>query len=305
MRPYFIVNPASANGQTAKRWPAIKAFFEARLEPLEFALTKRQNHATCLAREALHNGFDRIIAVGGDGTLNEVVNGFFDYNSKINPQAVIGYYPSGTGEDFSQSLGIRKLSPQGHVDHLLGGELKNIDIGQALFRQADGKTALRNFINVSSLGFSARVAQLTNRSSKALGGKTTFILAVLRSLIFLKADRLKVTIDGQPFFSGEAVLAAICNGRYFGGSMMIAPAAEIDDGKLEIIAVSKIGRLELLKNLPGIYQGKHLNNPKVAYRRGREIKITTEGPVGLEMDGEAVGTTEASLKVIDTLQFVL
>jgi YegS/Rv2252/BmrU family lipid kinase len=305
VRPYFIVNPVSANGQTAKRWPAIKALFEARLEKLDFSLTKRRNHATCLTREALHNGFDRIIAVGGDGTLNEVINGFFDYNQKINPQATIGYYPSGTGEDFSLSLGIKKLSPQGHVDHLLDGKIKVIDIGQAVFHQENSKTAIRNFINESSLGFGAIVAKLSNQSSKALGGKTTFILIVLRCLFSLRAYKMRIMVDNLDFFNGRALIATISNGRYFGGSMMIAPMAKIDDRQLEVVVVGQMGRLEVIANLPSIYKGKHLANPKIKHFYGKEIVITADEPIGIEMDGEAVGITSASFKIIDSLQFVL
>lgn len=288
-RAFFIVNPHSANGRTARRWPAIKQAFEAALGPLDFTLTKGNMHATYLTGQALYDGYERIIAVGGDGTLNEVVNGFYDSEKKISERAVLGYYPSGTGQDFSLTLGIDRQDLNAHVARLLNGRPKMIDLGEATFRQADGKTVTRRFINESSLGFAANVARHVNESTKVLGGKATFILGLLRNLLFLQNHRLKIEVEGKEYFHGRALIVTLANGRYLGGSMMIAPRAEIDDGFLEIVLVGEMGRLEILCNFPGIYRGRHLANPKVRCLRGKRIRIASAEQVWLEMDGELVG----------------
>jgi diacylglycerol kinase (ATP) len=291
MRTYFIVNPRSASGKTAKRWPAIKAAFEAALGPLDFALTEGKGHATKLALIAQANGFEKIIAVGGDGTLHEVLNG-------LSERAVLGYYPSGTGQDFSQTMGISGRSLADHVQRLLKGEQRRIDVGLVTYRSPEGEQAARKFINVSSLGFSAHVAQRVNNSTKRFGTKPTFIFGVLRSLLFLKNTNLRITVDDIPFFAGRSLIVTMANGRFFGGSMMIAPQAKVDDGLLEVVVVGKMGRLEVLLNIGSIYAGKHLDNPKVKMTRGKEITISSRETAWVEADGELLGTTEAKFRIL-------
>jgi diacylglycerol kinase (ATP) len=291
MRHYFIVNPRSANGQTAKRWPAIKQAFEAALGPLDFALTEAKGHATKLALLAQAQGYEKIIAVGGDGTLHEVLNG-------LSERAVLGYYPSGTGQDFSQTMGIAGRSLADHVQRLLKGEQRRIDVGLVTYRSPEGGLAARKFINVSSLGFSAHVVQRVNRSSKRFGGKATFIFGVLRSLLFLKNNDLRIEVDGAEFFDGRSLIVTMANGRFFGGSMMIAPQAEVDDGLLEVVVVGKMGRIEVLLNIGSIYAGQHLANPKVKLTRGKEIAISSKEISWIEADGELLGMTEAKFQIL-------
>jgi YegS/Rv2252/BmrU family lipid kinase len=296
---FFIVNPYSANGWTGRKWPGIKERFEAELGPIDFALTRGSNHASYLVAQALYEGYEKIIVVGGDGTLNEAVNGFYEDGRRINGGAVLGYLPSGTGEDFSLTLGIDDHQLSDHVRRLLGGEPRPVDIGEAAFRKWDGTAATRKFINESSLGFSAAVALRVNNSSKLLGGRAAFFLGVLRTLTFLKSNPVRIEIDGDEYYNGRALIVALCNGRYFGGGMMIAPRAEVDDGQLEIVIVKEMGRLELLANIGSVYKGTHLANPKVICARGREINISSEQGLWIEMDGELVGLTGASYRLLD------
>lgn len=291
MRSYFIVNPRSANGKTARRWPAIKQAFESALGPLDFALTEAKGHATKLALTAQANGFEKIVAVGGDGTLHEVLNG-------LSERAVLGYYPSGTGQDFSQTMGIAGRSMAEHVQRILKGEQQRIDVGLVTYRLPEGGQAARKFINVSSLGFSAHVVQRVNRSSKRLGGKATFILGVLRSLLFLKNTPLRIEVDGAEFFSGRSLIVTMANGRFFGGSMMIAPQAEVDDGLFEVVVVGRMGRIEVLRNIGSIYAGTHLAHPKIKLTRGRTITISSAETAWVEADGELLGMTEAKFQIL-------
>ncbi|MCX5751561.1 MAG: diacylglycerol kinase family lipid kinase [Candidatus Saganbacteria bacterium] len=297
-KPYFIVNPHSAGGKTAKRWPGIKACFESAIGSIDFDFTKGNIHASYLTGKALYDGYKKIIAVGGDGTLNEVLNGFYDADKKIVEDAVLGYYPSGTGQDFSQTVGIDHDSIEKHVERLLGDRHWQIDVGQVTFCKADGTVTTRKFINESSLGFAAAVAKRTSHPSKLLGAKPTYILGILRSLFFIQHHHLNIEVDGRNFHQGRSLIVTMSNGRFFGGSLMIAPHAEIDDGLLEVIAVGDMGRIEVLANIRGIYSGKHLMNPKVKYTRGKEIRINSDEEVWIEMDGEIVGMVEAIFRVL-------
>lgn len=297
LKTFFIVNPHSANGRTGRRWPEIKALFEAELGPVDFELTKGNFHAKYLTGKALYDGYQKIIAVGGDGTLNEVINGFYDAEKRIAPDAVLGYFPSGTGEDFSQTLGIKQFSFPERVKRLANRHHRKVDVGIATFRKEDGTIVTRRFINEASLGFAANVAHKINNSSKFFGSRTTFIMGLLRSLLFLKNQRMRIEIDGRGVHDGRCLITTLSNGKYFAGGMMIAPDAVIDDGLFEVIIVGAMGRLEVLKNLPGIYQGKHLALAKVKCVRGKVVRITSDEEVWIEMDGELVGIVEALFRV--------
>jgi len=305
-RPYFIVNPHSANGKTGKLWPEIKRLFEEKLGQIDFAMTKGTAHATFLTGKALYDGYERIIAVGGDGTLNEVVNGFYAEDKKISPNAILGYLPSGTGEDFSQTLGIKGLSLAERVNRLLDGGRKMVDIGVATYRREDGSLITRRFINEASVGFTSIVAKKVNESSKFLGSYASYILGILRSLMQLEHSRVKVVVDGREYFNGDTFMVNVANGKYFGGSLKIAPQAEIDDGWLEVVVVERMGRLEIIGNMANVYKGTHLANPKIKHTRGKEIVITSNENVYVEMDGEPVGLVEARFRLLEKeLSFIL
>lgn len=305
-RYYFIVNPHSAGGNTAKIWPRVKEAFELKLGKLDFSFTKGNIHATYIAGKALYDGYDAIIAVGGDGTLNEVLNGFYDSDKKINHEACLGYFPSGTGEDLSRTLGIDDLSVEEQVNRLLNNDIKKIDAGMAIFRKKNGSFTSRRFINESSIGFSSDVAERVNRSPKVFRGKAAFILGILSSLIFLKNHKITVNVDGHGFFEGPVLAGVAANGKFFGGGMMIAPNAAIDDGSFDIVIVEGMSRIEVLRNIGSIYGGHHLSNKKVIIKRGKEIRITSKEEVFIEMDGEPVGCLDVILRLLEKeVNFIL
>jgi len=303
---YFIVNPHSSNGRTGRSWPAIKEELEKHLGSIEFSLTEHKIHASILAGEAIKEGYENIIAVGGDGTLNEVVNGFYENNRLRRRDTALGYFPSGTGEDFSRTLGIEKLSLHTQAERIVKAQPTYIDIGEAHFQKGDGSFATRRFINESSVGFGANVTELVNRSNKLFGGKASFFAGVLRSLCFLKNHRISVKTDGKDFFEGRTLLTAISNGKYFGGSMMIAPKAMIDDGFFEVVIAREMNRKEVLRDIGSIYSGNHLSNPKVLYTRCKTIAVQSDEKVFLEMDGEPVGLIDAQFKLLEKeIRFLL
>lgn len=296
---YFVVNPRSANGRTGRSWAELKSAVERSLGPVGFGLTSGPMHATALTARALEDGFDTLVAVGGDGTLNEVLNGFYrPTGDPVQPGALLGYVPSATGGDFARTLGLGGLTPAGLVQKLERRTVRLLDHGRAVFRGPNGTEQVRRFINEASVGFSAETVDAVNHTTKALGGKTSFYLGALRCLARLRNHALEVSADGQPFFSGPAFMLAISNGRYFGGSMMIAPHAEPDDGMLDVTLVMALSRWEVARNMGLIYKGAHLGLPKVRVTRAKQVTVRSADTVLIEMDGEQPGRLDATFEIV-------
>ena len=255
--------------------------------------------ASKIASRAIKEGYKKIIAVGGDGTLNEVLNGFWDGNKKIDHDACLGYFPSGTGEDFSRTLGIEKLSVETQTERLIKSSVTRIDTGEAHFQKGDGSLAVRRFINESSVGFGANVTELVNRSTKLLGGKVSFFSGVIRSLCFLKNHTVRIKADSRDLFEGKTLITAVSNGKYFGGSMMIAPKAIIDDGFFDVIIAKEMNRKEILRDIGSIYSGNHLSNPKILATKCKTLSVQSDEKVFLEMDGEPVGLIDANFRLLE------
>jgi diacylglycerol kinase (ATP) len=272
----------------------------------DFAFTGGSMHATSLARQALERGNDRIVAVGGDGTLNEVLNGFFDNGRVGYPEAALAYIPNGTGADFSRTLGFHGRAIEKHIERLLSAPVTRVDCGEVRFVNAAGEETNRLFINESSLGFSANTVDAVNRASKHIRGKLPFLIGVLRCLSTLKNPILRISVDGKPVHEDPTLLVAVANGKFFGGSMMIAPNAEINDGLLDIIVISRMNRLTLLRKIRSIYSGQHLDEPEVTALRGKTVHISAaDEEVLLEMDGEQPGKLAAEYRVSKkTIPFV-
>jgi diacylglycerol kinase (ATP) len=287
-------------------WPDWQQRIQRVLGKVDFACTQGTLHAMSLAREALSRGYDRIIAVGGDGTLNEVLNGFFDDGNPCCPEAALGYIPNGTGADFSRTLGFHGRSIDQHIERLLSAPVTPVDCGEVRFVNAKGEETSRLFINESSLGFSANTADAVNKASKHFRGKLPFLIGVVRCLSTLKNPVLRISVEGELVYEEPTLMVAITNGKYFGGSMMIAPDAEINDGLLDIIVISQMNRLRLLRKIKSIYSGRHLVLPEVTALRGKTVHINAIGDeVLLEMDGEQPGKLAADYRIAKkTIPFV-
>jgi YegS/Rv2252/BmrU family lipid kinase len=255
-------------------------------------------HAAELTRAALQKGHDLIIAVGGDGTINEVVNGFFDDKGPIRPEACFGVVPAGTGGDFIKTLGIPRDTFAAAA--VLKSAPRAIDVGRLRFVDGNGKPAVRHFINIASFGISGMVDRFVNQSSKALGGKISFALATLKAGAAYKNATVRLILDGGTPKEGKIYNVAVANGRYFGGGMKVAPDAALDDGMFDVITMGDFGFGDLLFRGLDIYSGKHLRNPKVTVQRARRVEAEPlDGiEVLLDVDGEAPGRLPASFELL-------
>jgi YegS/Rv2252/BmrU family lipid kinase len=298
MKTVVIVNPRSAGGKTEKRWPELREIIHEAYGPFEHAFTDAPGAGTTLAREALKGGAELVVAMGGDGTINEVVNGFFDGNKAIAPAAAFGVLPSGSGGDFVKSLGTAKDLREAAGQ--LKSEPRAIDVGRLTFVAHDGAQTVRHFINIASFGISGLVDQYVNQSSKPLGGTIAFATATLKAGMKYKNASVRLILDGAPPREGKIYNVAIANGRYFGGGMKVAPEASLSDGLFDVITMGDFGFSDLLLRGLDIYSGKHVTNPKVSVHRAKRVEATpTEGgEVLLDVDGEQPGRLPATFEII-------
>ena len=299
MKTFVVVNPCSANGRTAGRWPGLAQRLGDALGPFETAFTRHPMDAAALAGDALRAGCRRLIVVGGDGTLNEALNGLLADGAGLDPDVHLGFLPQGTGGDFRRTLGLA-VSPAEAIGAIWRGRTRRIDVGRATFVGNDGETAHRYFANVASFGMSGLISKLINEASwsKRLGGSVAFYLATVRGMIGYRNRHVGFTVDGR---AEELLLTntgAVCNGRYFGGGMNIAPMAEPDDGILDIVVLGDFGMWDLIKDMPRLYRGTHLELDEVTVLGGRRLRAASANEVRLEVDGEPVGRLPATFEAV-------
>lgn len=293
---YVIVNPAAGAGRTRKRWPKIAAELVRRGFRVHASLTEGPGHATAKVRDWLRAGVAHIVAVGGDGTVNEVANGFLDGQVDPGAAAKLSVIPSGTGHDFARSVGIHSLDDAFRA--LARNESQLIDAARAVFRNGEAQMC-RFFVNAADVGLGAAAAAAVNRSRKLIGGLWTYVAGALRALWSFRCVPTVVEVDGQRVSDGLAEMVLIANGRFHAGGMRMAPMASPDDGWLEVLVLRQISRLELLLSLlPRVYHGRHLNHPAVTHARGRKVAIRCAEPLLFEMDGEQPGTTDVAIELV-------
>lgn len=300
-----IANPRSQNGALGRRWPEIRATLATELGAVDHALTKGPGDAARLCRAALADGADIVVAVGGDGTVHEVANGFFDaQGAPLAPHAALGVIPFGTGGDFRKTAGIPKdLRAAARV--LRADARASIDVGR-LDYASGGRHGTRvscMFINIASFGMGGLVDRIVNTSSKALGGKASFLLATTRAALRYRNQRVRLVFDDRVDEPEYMTInnVAVANGRYFGGGMHIAPHARLDDGQFDVVALGDLGLCELLTRGHRVYKGTHLRSPKTFSRRARRLEATPVDPpdeILLDVDGEALGALPATFTLV-------
>jgi YegS/Rv2252/BmrU family lipid kinase len=299
MRAYAVVNPRAALGKTRRLWPPFYRELTRALGVFPWDWTERSSHATALVRAALREDCDFIISVGGDGTLNEVVNGFFDEGDQgsLNPRAALALVPCGSGGDFRRSLGLTR-SVRSALAAILAGDTREVDVGRLSYRSFSGEPADRFFINIASFGLSARVARLVRRQPSYLGGSVRFFLATLQALLGHRNQRVNLEVDGEPLLGRIINTVAVANGRFFGGGMEIAPRALIDDGLLDLVLLGAVGLRDFLLWGVRLYRGRHLSHPRIHYRKAATVSATGGTSVMVEVDGEPIGTLPTTFTLL-------
>ena len=296
MKTLLIVNPACGQGRLRSQWPQLVHLLRDLGLTFELAITTRPGDATTLAREGLKSGFRRLVAAGGDGTFNEVANGFFEDGAPIAPDAVLAPLSFGTGCDLARSLGAPKgLAAAARLPH---GQATPIDLGCATFLDNQGNPTQRFFLNYADLVLGGETIRCVRRLPKAMGGFLTFLVGSTVSLMTQQSKHLRLIVDGKPAFEGEVALAVVSNGSYFGGGMHIAPTADPRDGLFDVVILHSLTRRALIWNLPRVYRGTHISDPRVLRLRGRRVEVTSDDRVLIGMDGEQPGMANACFEIV-------
>jgi len=302
MLPLIIVNPRSASGSTREKWSGIASEIRTHFGPFNVAFTKAPGDASNIAARAVENGRQFIISCGGDGTINEVANGILNSGG----EAELGILPSGTGGDFRRSINMPQETRAAARAIKLGSS-KRIDIGKVTFKGHENEDISRYFINVSSVGLAASIIERVKSTSytnwlpvQNLKGKVSFAISTLQEVIGIEPAAIKVRIDNDEERSLNTINFCVANARYFGGGMMIAPDAKLDDGYFDVINIGDIGTLKILLNALSLYRGTHISLPEVKSRRAKRIEIrnSSDVPLHLETDGELPGKLPAIYEII-------
>ncbi len=289
-----IVNPASGGGKTGRRWPGLDARMRAEGGRFDVAFTREPGDAERLARAAAMGGARTVIVAGGDGTLNEVVNGLIVGDAAVGDVGV-GILPVGTASDFARAL-VLPRDPLAAAIHLMRDARPHpLDIGRAACVRG-GTPATRYFANIAGLGFDGEVADRVNRSGKS-AGRMVYQTMLLRSLAAYRNKHVRLTVDGQAL-EGMMNSVVVANARYFGGGMFVAPNAQWDDGLFDVILLGDFGKLEVVANLPKLYRGTHLTHTKVTELRAREVKVEAQQRMFLQAEGELVGEAPATFTIL-------
>ena len=239
----------------------------------------------------MRGGATRLVVVGGDGSVNEVVNGLEDAHG-----VELAVVPRGTGWDFARTFGIPRDLGQA-VRVALHGDVREIDLGRAVYRSWAGDQTSALFANVASAGISGAIAGRANDTSKALGGKISYYWATLAVFFGWETGMLRVSVDDEAR-EGRMIDVMACNGRYLGGGMMMCPEAEPDDGLFDVMLIGDVTKRDLLLVLPKTYRGKHLPHPRLEVLRGATVSVDADEPLPVELDGEQPGTTPARFEVV-------
>ncbi len=293
LRTKVIVNPAAGAYSTRRKWPIISKLLERIGLSFDFEYTEGVGHAIELARAAASDGYQCLVAVGGDGTLNEVANGIL--HSTGAAKTALGVVSTGTGSDFVRSAGIpRDYAAACSV--LTSSRRLSIDVGVVEY-QREGRTLQRFFVNAAGTGFDAAVVRATERLPKFFGGTVPYVAGVLRTLFSYKNKPVVVRV-GDEVERGRVLNVVVANGGYIGGGMHIVPGAELGDGLLDVAIVGDMGKFELLKELPKVYKGTHINHPKFKMMKAARVTVESPEPMLLYADGELLGECPVSFWVM-------
>lgn len=284
----LIVNPTAGRGAAGRRVPEIRRLLGAAGRDWAWHYTRARGDATRLAREAALGGTKRVIAVGGDGTLHEVVNGI------LGTDATAGLIPFGTGNDFARGVGLFG-SLETACRAAAGDTVRQIDVGVITGADTEGE---RHFLVLAGTGYDARTAQTVNAGIRHLSGALAYVWGAILTLRTFEPFALTLTLDGDPPRRLQAMFASFANVATTGGGMKIAPGATPDDGCLDICLVETVSKPALLYQLTQVFSGKHVNHSAVTMLRARTILVDADPPQPLLIDGEVCGTTPAKITLL-------
>lgn len=304
----IIVNPRAGNGAVERGWPAIKSFLDGEQLEHDVTFTEEPGHATALAREAIGAGCGFVVAVGGDGTVHEVVNGMMGEEAPLNPEAILGVVAAGSGSDFVRTFGMSP-HPAEAAKHLGGKTVwGRLDIGRIRYRDPDGADATRWFVNIAEAGIGANVVRAASKMTKRHGGRA-YRIAALRGVLTARAHECLVVMNGRKArgvprdtpldelrWAGEVTMLVVANCQFFGGGLRVAPRAIPSDAMLDVLIGhgTKMQAVRALKRMP---RGEHVPDETIGEYLADRLVIEGSEAIPVEADGEFLGTTPATIEL--------
>lgn len=289
----LIVNPIAGAGRTAKKWPQIMAWLQSIGLHFEYDMTEAPGHARELAKSAAKKGYELVVSVGGDGTINEVVNGLYDAGNIA--EVMLGIIGTGTGGDYLRTIGIPRAYQEA-CQCLKNPRKLTVDVGVVEYF-SNGQIVKRLFVNFAGLGFDAEIVKATTQKYKTLNRTLSYLTGLFTALLFYKNKKVSLTVDGEAT-ERKVCTILVSNGKYGGGGMLAAPDADLADGLLDVLIIGDLSKPDLLWSLPRVYKGTHLTHPKVTMKRAREIEIQSRETISLQADGELLGELPARFYVL-------
>jgi YegS/Rv2252/BmrU family lipid kinase len=267
-----------------------------RTSGLDFVIrpTQRAGHAIELARDAIAEGESFLVAVGGDGTIQEVVNGMMGSSGASNPDAVLGILSAGSGSDFVRTFALPRRPAQA-IANLLGTQTRQVDLGRVTYT-ADGVTHTRYFANIAQAGIGGEIAERAHRLPRPLG-QVRYLVGLGLGLTAFAVSKARIRLDGEEIARDMTDLI-VANAQYFGGGMRIVPGADPGDGALDVLVV-KGRKRDYLAVIGKLYRGRHLPSPHIEEYRARRIEVDADVPLRVEADGEILGTTPAVFEIVE------
>ncbi len=291
-----IVNRAAGGGKTARDWPAIATILDNNDIGYETHFTRRRLHASVIARNKIREGYSKIIVVGGDGTMNEVINGVFAQQRVSTTEVMLGMISVGTGNDWARMFNIPH-NYEGAVEVIKHQKTFVQDAGLVYYRK-NGKTWKRYFINIAGMGFGARVVERSNRmKARGKSGPLLYFYNIFYSLMRYRAPEASIEIDGNSFMR-KVFTMNVGIGKFNGGGMVQVPHAIADDGLYSITLIRKIGKLNVIANIKRLYNGSIIKHSRVETYMARTVQIDGPPRFQIETDGETLGHGPASFRII-------
>ncbi|HEX7318949.1 MAG TPA: diacylglycerol kinase family protein [bacterium] len=294
---FAIINPRAASNRARHQWQRIQQRMIDQGFSVTLRFTEKKSHAVALTQEAVQAGVRYIVGIGGDGTFNEIINGYMNTGVCADRLPELGLIAAGTGSDLIRTFNI-PVDPCRAVDTILNGRTQAMDIGKVLFHDGH-RTWTRYFANVFDVGLGGMVVRIANSLPKSLGGFLTFFLSSVAGLVLFKPQPLRLRADGRTIDTGPMNIVGVANCRYFGGGMDIAPMARFDDGVLELLYVKNTNLFKFLSRvLLPVYEAKHLAYEHLYHRAVQKIEVSGDRLFLADIDGEEEKALSAEVSVI-------
>jgi len=298
-----VLNPVAGGGRLKTEWPQIAAALKMHFGGFELRETQTGGDAERLALDFAMDGFDLVIAGGGDGTASEVADGLLQAFAESGCSAELGLLPCGTGIDFARGLGLTGKMDAA-VKRIAGAKARTIDAGRVAYVDDHGALSSRHFINIASLGLSGAVGRAVNADKRKglVQAKALFYWRTVFEFLRYRFQEVRITVDDGAPIEARVALVAMANGKFFGGGMMIAPDAVQDDGAFDIVIVRAAGKLGLIRDLKLVYDGRHRDHQAITILRGRTVTVEPLGGVNnaalVDIDGESRGRIPATFDIL-------